>query len=1418
MRKLLFIVFFLFLSILPTWGIDGIKYKGIDSNDGLSHNTVRHIMQDSKGFIWISTMNGLNRYDGNQFVIMQPEFNMTSLTENTIKKTLEDKNGYIWVLSTSDFVDCYNTHTESFVDYGSKDSKEYSQILQSSQGDIWLYGTKRGACRIQHSNGKLVTTSFHEKNIGSNTVHFIYEDNKQNTWIGTDKALFKINHNKLTKCQDECYKHAIESNGMMYFFNDQKKAVLFNINEIVPTETIELDSDIPFHINTTARIEDNLILITGKEGIKILNTNNHTTTDVSKLNGELAVKNADLYTDNVGNCWIYNNTGTIWLYQKDSHSFKSYELIPSSILALIDLERYALYVDSNEVAWVTTYGNGLFCINLKTNETNHLTTSNSELKTNYLLSVSEDRDGNIWVGTEFTGITCLSFPKNKVSIFIPQESANSKEDRIIRSIFEDRYQNIWIGTKNGNLYLQNVENESTKITHFNKGMPYCITEDKGGNIWVATKGGGIAQIRKEESGYLIKTYNYSNYEALGTDNVYTIIFDSKNRMWIGTYGAGLVLGEADENNNYKFIHFPTINKVQDKIRCITEDGNNNIWIGGNDGLIKLNPEEFLNNPTRFAHFKFDKNSPYSLSNNEIKSIYSDTKNNIWIGTSGGGVSLLVEDSQKHTTFKHYSTKNGLVNNVVQAITSDKHDNIWISTEAGLSKLNSNTWVFENFTFSNNWSSNLFCESVAIQKLNGELLFGSHNGMYTINPDKVPSEQMNTPITLTKLTINGNIVSPQTPESPLKRSISETSAITLNHSQNTFSIDFASLRFNNSRSDRYTYLLEDFDDKWSPVTTYNVASYKNLDPGKYTFRVKSYSATHSNPDETSLEIIITPPFWKTWQAFWVYFAFLILIGCIAVKLFSKMNRLNNEIHIEKQLTEYKLKFFTNISHEFRTPLTIIRASIESMRNTNSTSPKTKKQINILDQSSLRLMNLIDQLLEFRRIQSNQLELNINRTNPQAFFHNIYAQFEQIALSKNIDYTFELDNDVTSIPLDCRKIDKIIFNLLSNAFRNTPKDGHIKLKLSIDNSRNEFQFSVSDSGPGIPKEKLANLFVRFKSADYNSTGMGIGLNLTQELVDIHRGNIQYKTSEWNGASFNVSLPLLYPDLNISKDTSTIDNANIQSFNFQEEINNTPTKKLDYSILIIEDDNEIRNFLTEQLEAFFSIYSADNGLSGLELAEKKQVDLIICDVMMPEMNGYELTKKLKSDFETSHIPVILLTSCSSIDDQIEGIDAGADSYITKPFSFKYLYARIIKLIEQREKLKIKLDDSKETLKATITTGEKDRVFIEQVNQTIESEIANSKFNVENFANSLHISRTLFYKKIKRLTGYGPNEYIRAIRLQKAAGLLINTELNVSEIAYQVGFNDPFYFSKCFKEEYKKTPTEYRTDKHSKTLNEPK
>lgn len=1425
-RSILIILSCLYAFTLSA--IEGLRFESITNKNGLSHNTVRCIMQDSRGFMWFSTINGLNRYDGYKFVNMHPEYGTPSLTENNIRRTVEDPNGRIWIHTTSWVVNCYDTHTESFVDYlGKNEVRSYKKIEVMPDGDVWLCGTDNGACHVQNINGDTSSNLYDINTMGTNVVHFVLEDSSKKIWLGTDKGLVQIINNvpKFSNTGDRTYNFtsAVELKDSIYFFANDDRILIFDKSKQIFLPEIQIPQGKKRVINQTAALDDSKILIAGKQTTQIFDASSSKFINSSSFfNGE-TLKETNILTDNKGNHWVYNKSGNIWRYKKEIQQFEKFNLIPRSILPVIDLERYDIYCDSRGIAWITTFGNGLFTIE-DNGQINHFTTANSGLKANYLLSISEDRTGNIWIGTEYTGIAKVSLTRYNNQVFFPDPNKTGDSDRIIRSLYEDEENgDIWMGTKAGDLYVLDKELKRKQTYTLPKGIPYCITTDSIGNKWIGTKGNGLIIIPKGKTS-LNNSLSYSliDNNDTGADNIYTILRDQKGRMWIGTFGEGLFLCEQADRKLHT-THFPHISNKQKQIRCMIQDHSGKIWVGGENGIVVFEPDSLLKSNISFDWYHFDKNNPQSLNNNIVKALFEDSEQRIWIGTSGGGLSLVTKNKQDDSVnFTHYTSEEGLSNNVVQAILEDNKQNLWISTESGISKFNSKELHFENYNFLDTWESDLFCESSSFKKKNGELLFGSYNGMYVFNPELFDNQQPVLPVIITGLHINGIPVTPNSSDSPLIQSIIKTQSIKLKHRQNSFSVEFSTLNFQNLYSNRYTYILENYDKDWNPITQYNVATYKNIPAGNYTFKVKSRNSLGNWDDlETELSITIVPPFYKSTEAFILYFILSILITFFTIRLIIKMNKLHNEVEVEKQLTEYRLRFFTNISHEFRTPLTIIQGCIEGINSIKSTPPALRKYIKTLDKSSSKLMRLIDQLLEFRKMQNEKMELRLEHTEVVNHLRNIYDMFTETAERKKINFSFSSDEESKVILLDKGKIEKVLFNLLSNAFKHTPEEGSIAVSLTFNHTPSYLEVSVSDSGIGIPPEKRDQLFIRFKQINYSSSGIGIGLHLTSELVNLHKGKIEYSDSKWEGACFTVSIPTVsdvYDPKDIVDSHSTIPVQLTPKDNeIQEGAEETDTEKQQsnnkYKILIIEDDEEISLFLEDQLQGFFSIVTASNGLIGLEKAIQEQPSLVVCDVMMPEMDGFEVTRRLKGDFESSHIPIILLTAHSSMEHKLEGINAGADAYITKPFSTKYLISRIIKLIEQREKLQHKFAHEPSLIQTTICTTDKDNAFIEKIHVIIEEHLDDSEFSIDDFAQAAHMGRTLFYKKIKGITNYSPNEYLRIVRLKKAAELLKATDFNISEIAYKVGFNDPFYFSKCFKEQFGMRPTQFRNKNIDKT-----
>ena len=1420
-RYYLLLFMFAIAINFPAAGFDILNVKIITDRDGLSQNTVRCIMQDGKGFMWLGTINGLNRYNGQEFLVMQPDAaSSLSLPDNRIRKIVEDNNGYIWIRSVSNTMSCYDPRLETFVDYDpANEQKNFSNVLVSSNGDVWLWGNQQGCCRVRTAGKGLKTWKPEDRILNSRAVSFVFEDSKHRIWIGTNKEVFMIDDDAVSPMPPKAYFYSVHETGNRLFFVSDNRIFVYDMLLQTFLPEIKIDEGRTFQINGTVLLE-NLMLIASKSEMFAFDTKTLTIKPAEQYFKGKMLRNANFLTDNKGNKWAYNMSGTLWRQGRD-HIFEPVHLIPSDILSSIDSERYEIYHDSRNIIWITTYGNGLFAIDLNDDVTYHYT-AEKELSSNYLLCVAEDNSGEIWVGTEFAGAVKFSLTNYPVNIFYParkEDTGNRKN--AVRLMYEDSDGRYWFGTRNGYLYLCDHDFSELHRRLITDGLPFAMIEDTLQNKWLGTRGNGILIFPPDgESEPEIYKLHDRDHQSSSSNNIFNMLRDTKNRIWVGSFGGGLHLAER-KDDQLTFRQIVMKNEHQDMMRGMMQDSEGMIWVGCNEGVVVFNPDELIQDETKYINFKYDMKNDSSLNNNEVKSIFEDQRGRIWLGTTGGGLNLLVREKPlERSWFKHYTARNGLSNEVIQAITGDDNGFIWMSTESGVSKFDPENERFENFTLSSNRQAALFNELSCLKRENGELMFGSYNGVYIFDPSKITYDTYTPAVVMTGLRINGNIVRPGEPDSPLSESIATTMEIVLKHNQNSFNLEFAMLNFHAPEFNSYIYYLEGYEKDWNTLSRHNAAAYRNVSSGAYLFKVKGCNSFGVwNDTETTLRIVVLPPLWTTGWAF-VLYAF-ILLGAIffVARLIIKIQKLNMAVQVEKQLTDYKLQFFTNISHEFRTPLTIIRGSIENLTGLEDLPAAAKKQVNTLAKSSSRLLRLIDQLLEFRRLQNNRMELKLEETELVEFFYDIYLTFKEMAEKKQIEFLFESNEHECYILLDRSKMDKIAYNLLSNAFKNTPrdgeKDGKIVMKLHFSSADDIFVLKVEDNGAGVPKDQRNVLFERFKQIRYTSDGTGVGLHLTSELAAVHKGSVVYSDSELGGACFAVTLPLSeknydqediirdrLPEKTPSQETQPFSVANIANLPAGEKVFK------DYKLIVIEDNDDIREFIQSQLGGYFTVTTAENGAEGLEKVQNEQPDLVICDVMMPGMDGFELCKRLKNNFVTSHIPVIMLTAHSSDAHRLEGVQSGADVYITKPFSMKLVMAHVVKLIEQREKLQQKFAREPGLLRPSITLTERDKSFIEKIHDIIEKNIENAEFSMDGFAQELGMGRTVFFKKVKGITGHSPNEYLRIIRMKKAAEMLLNTGLNVSEVSYRIGINDPFYFSKCFKTQFGKSPSLYQKE----------
>ena len=1419
MNLRLIVICICLLSVARLSAVVEVRSRQITMADGLANSTVRHFMQDSKGFIWMGTFNGLNRYDGNSFISYSPSIspsigNSLALGDRKVYNITEDKNGFLWINLSIEQYSCYDLKSASFVDFtGSGESSEkYTSRIFASNGDVWFWhNNNNGALRVIYENNTFRSVPYKLQlgNIPSNTVNFVDEGEDGTIWIGTDRGLVQVTGNMHTLINNtESFHQMATYNGSTYFCTTGGKIFIFDKSSSRLVQQTRLN-----HADVTITgqfVLDTEWLIFTRSGIFSYDfTRKEARARADLFGGNIIA--ANVIKDNKGNYWLYNHSGKMWYLNVQTGEKKVFQLIPSEKLGHIDAERYSIVHDSRNIIWISTYGNGLFAYDIAKDELTHFTAGMdgfSHISSDYLLGVMEDRSGEIWVSVEFEGVSRITVINEGSYRYFPENPNLLDRSNTIRMVSRVNDDEIWIGTRRGGLYVYDMQfnlKYSRKDYHSNI---YAVAKDGQGKIWMGTRGDGLCI----DNVWYKQT---SEPESLGNDNIFYIYKDSKQRMWVCTFGGGLDVPVKD-GDKYIFKHFFNDSYNQRQTRTICEDKNGWLWLGTSNGVYVFHPDSLIADSKAYYHYNYAEGK---LRSNEIKYIFSDSRGDIWIATSGAGVSICTPNGDYSSLgFRHYSINDGLCNGVVQSIAEDRQGNIWMATEYGISKFVYSEKIFENYFFSAYSHGNVYTDSSVSQCDNGDIIFGSNYGFIVFSPEIVKKSTASFPVVFTNLIVNGINMLPGDPDSPLTNSLAYSEGIALRHNQNSVTIDFSSFNYSDAGQTKYSYMLDNYDKTWSTPSTLSFAAYKMLPPGKYELLVKSSNSSGVWSDAVStLLITVKPPFYLTPWAFVLYALFIIIALFFTYRVTRNFYLLNNKIAVEKQLTEYKLVFFTNISHEFRTPLTLIQGALERIRRMESIPKEVAYPLQTMEKSTRRMLRLIDQLLEFRKMQNNKLALSLEKTDVVAMLYEIFLSFEDMAESKNMDFQFIPSVTSYKMYIDKGKLDKITYNMLSNAFKYTPQGGRVCLYVNIHEEKQLLEIQVTDTGVGIPKEKRSELFNRFMQSSFSGESVGVGLHLTHELVNVHKGEIKYDDNPSGGSVFTVVLPLsehsyeekdfLVPTNLLAQDKREPILLDTLDSTLEQFIKPNPLNK--QKVLVIEDDIDVRQYLKEELSAYFLVEVADNGTTGFQMAQEVSPDLIVCDVLMPGMNGYEVTRKLKSEFNTSHIPVILLTALTLPENHLEGIESGADAYLSKPFSIRLLLTRIVKLLEQREKLKEKFSEEPGIVRSAVYASERDKEFVDQLHQILVDNLGNSHFSVDEFAALMNIGRTVFYKKVKGVTGYSPNEYLRIMRMKKAAELLLAGNLTVSEVSYKVGIDDPFYFSKCFKAQFGIAPSVYQKGK---------
>lgn len=1349
-----------------------VKAKRVTIQDGLPSNVVSDMQQDQKGFLWFSTHNGLARYDGN---VVTTYFDNDSTGVSAFigrtKKALEDVTyKKLWVYSSSERLTCLNMVDGKEENYCQEVEKlHFTKWKLVCDGMFWLWGAKDGAMLVDYRSGSFLTRRFAQAEIGSSQVPLIDSLDKDNVVLCTTDKVFLYSEGRLScmakgmrMSRTRPFHHKmlmISEKGDVYVLR-QGKLQRFSHVAYVDGEVATGD----------LLMGNRWILFTNRRSFSI----DVRTGEVAECEGEWLIPNGRVLTDNKGRKWIYNKTGVLRLVRQD-------KLVPLILFSqqttnYIDHERFHIVEDNHGLIWISTYGKGLFVFNQDLTQSQHFVADKlgeSPIASNYLLGIIADRHDGVWVSSEYGGVSHIQVMDKGVERIYPNGEGNMDFSNVVRMVKKMNDGTVMVGTREGSLYHYSADmSQVLGKSHFDSNV-YGIVQMPNGETWIGTRGKGI-------------------YGAKGLDfkdrNVFCMASDAKHRMWIGTFGKGLSL-VYPRKDGYGVKTFFADSVGLNEVRCMVIDKHGVLWCGTSGGLIRIPVDEFVKDASRYKTYVRDY---------EIRDVIVDRQGRLWLSASGDGlVQVEPGDGETEPKFHVFNTSNGLVNNLVQSVVDTPDGNLWISTQQGVTAWNARKKSFENYMFSRNPMGNVYNENSAVCLDDGRVVLGGNYGLTIIQPSRLSHVSGLTDVVFTSYPYSDEI--------------------TLTYEQRSPNIHFSTLDYSDVRNVKYTYRLEGFDQSWNKPSSTPWAAYQKLPAGKYLLHVKACTSDGTWGKESTLVIRIKPPFYLTSWAIMIYVLLVLGVIILVVKFVHDKNVLRNRIRLEQELTRYKLVFFTNIAHEFRTPLTLMQGSLEKEKRimkANRWQTELEKTIRVMDKSVQRMLRLIDQLLEFRKMQAGKLKLSLQETDAVMFVKGICRMFDDAAESKEIAYSFESSEPAHAMFLDQQMIDKVVFNLLSNAFKYTPAKGTISVSLSF---TDVMTIRVADTGVGIPQEKREQLFSRFMQSSYTGESFGIGLHLTHELVRTHHGEITYQENEGGGSVFVVTIPLQKDCYEASdflvKDSPILKADLATQRDGQEEkttdaVPSAPSAPLNRrTILLIEDDNDVREFLLSELESCFDLKVASDGKAGIAMAKELDVDLIVSDVMMPGMNGFELTKRLKNSFETSHIPIILLTALSTDENVLEGTESGADAYITKPFSPQLLMARILQLLNQREILRQKFGKEPQEIRSAMLSNEQDSLFVKRLDSIVYSRLGEQDLSVDKVAGLLHLGRTIFYKKVRGTTGYTPNEYIRVIRLRKAAELLKEGEKNVSEVAYAVGFDNPYYFSKCFKEQFGMPPSQYRS-----------
>lgn len=1472
----------LLLALLPltTTAQSNMIIERYTTDDGLPSNTVNCITKDHDGFVWLGTLYGLSSFDGTEFTPYVSLYNPTSdIPPRKILNVVEDNKNNLWIRTSDNRFYRFDKTTDRFHDMYN-DLRKVSpnlrviKVLSIDNGNVLIYTRDKNLYEVFVDNNntpriKLIYNA--HSAIDKSTLklrhNVLGETPKYVFWLGPDfdvkivskksslsktSILRTIPNGAKTTCFS-CIGRNIyigTSNGNVFAINaDNGKAQKYSIRESSEITTIS-----PYGKQIFFTTEHNIYSAYASSA-------NTKTQQVYKPLANISCKAETSYADKYGTIWLYGANNGITMFDSFTKTCRTFPTPDDNFI--IDAIKFC---DAGPDGLFILLRNGKImrydrttkvmqdfkpAIAQLTNQTTLPSFMKYDIPQNVFFDMLIDKEGLLWLSSATNGIIKVRFPSNHFSFIYSSLLANdinaTENSSGIRSLLQTKNGDIWIATRQQNIYcIDGKTGKAKRQLTKSLGNVYHMMEDRKGNIWFSSKGNGLTVAYHDSNApqsMRFETFKHSNTDkfSISDDKVYYTYEDSKGRIWVCTYGGGLNL-LTTRNNKIAFINKNNLltsypqNDLYMNTRAIVEDNNNTLWIASTDGLLSFNGD--FKKPQNIKFNNFRRGSNKMVVDNDIYSLLKDGHGNIWLSIFGCGINRINSyDTKSGKLVLDSYVDNGLHGNIVSTLVEDKKHRIWFTTENGLTSISENGNHLLSYGYLESFLRSRIGDNVAICLKNGNILIGCHKGLVTFSPDKVEKESHNNYHTFISdfKVQNRSLYSFDPPISNISPRYAK--EIVLRHNQNMFSIEFSALDFTSSNT-AFTYILDGYEEQWHANDNSRVASYANIPPGKYTFRVKSLDGRSS---ECTLKIIILPPWWQTWWAYCIYM--LILIAAIygGIRISLTMLKMRNEVYINNRLAELKIRFFTNISHELRTPLTLIKTPIDGLQRNEKLSAEGKEYLRLIDRNATRMLHLVNQILDFRKVQNNKMPMHLSHVDINEIIEVYNEEYRLVAKERAINLCIIKPQETLMAWCDAEKIGVIINNLINNAFKYTNVGGKIIVSIKPNDDKSVCRIRVEDNGSTIPEQQLETIFERFSMAnnamatDTQQTGTGIGLSLAREFAIMHHGRIWAENLPDNtGVAFTLEIPtekdvyendnteLVFDDNNTKSDTTTDNAGNDQQMSVStSEQANDPSRP---TLVLVEDNSDLRHMLQLQLRSEFNVVTAIDGADGLDKIKSSHPDIIITDLMMPRMDGAELLQRIRKDFSISHVPVIILTAKNGDKEETRLIEKGANAFITKPFSHDMLMARIHQLIQEQSIFQRKMIlQSKPTEDQSAANAEeyerhlakKDMEFINGIHRIIEENMHNEDFNIDSIAENAGLSRSAFFKKLKSLTGFAPVDLVREIRLTKAAKTVATTGKSISEIAFSVGFKESSYFGKCFKKKFGMTPLEYRNKQTSKDNN---